>query len=213
MSVTPSTLSAIQQAGQSIDIARQSLVAAVNEHAQQVMAAVAEQPFSVDNDKLFANWKTLSRLAQEVNAIEEQFKTIYQTAADLVQPETAVLMALPHSVRHKASGRSSSGDTNSSSVEDVAFKPRGAKRGPKPGMVRAERQGATSIGGLSANDTKVLDYLKGILNRKSWTRLTQAGMASGAGIPLGSIGLALRRLIGFNQIVEGNKGRYKLARG
>ena len=83
MSVTPSTLSAIQQAGQSIDMARHALVGAVNEHAQRVMAAIAEQPYSVDNDQLFASWKTLSRLAQEVSAIEEQFKTIYQTAADL----------------------------------------------------------------------------------------------------------------------------------
>ena len=59
MSVTASTLSAIQQAWQSIDVARQSLVAAVNEQAQRVMLAVAEQPFSVGNDKLFASWKTL----------------------------------------------------------------------------------------------------------------------------------------------------------
>ena len=44
MSVTPSTLSAIQQAGQSIDMARHALVGAVNEHAQRVMAAIAEQP-------------------------------------------------------------------------------------------------------------------------------------------------------------------------
>jgi hypothetical protein len=211
MSVTPSTLSAIQQAGQSIDLARQSLVTAVNEHAQRVMAAVAEQPFSVDNDQLFSSWKTLSRLAQEVTAIEEQFKAIYQTAADLVQPETAVLMALPHSARYKAPGRSSTGDAGSATVEDVTFKPRGAKRGPKPGAARS-RQGAANVGGLSPNDVKTLDYLKSVLNRKSWTRLTQASMASGAGLPLGSIGLALRRLITSKQVIEGQKGRYKLAR-
>jgi hypothetical protein len=144
-------------------------------------------------------------LAQEVNAIEEQFKAIYQTAAELVQPETAVLMALPHSARNKAPGRNSSSDADASSVEDVQVKPRAAKRGRKPGTVR----GASK---LSVNDIKVLDFLKGVLNRKSWTQLTQAGMASGADIPLGSIGLALRRLIGLNQVIEGEKGRYKLAR-
>ena len=212
MSVTPSTLSAIQQAGQSIDVARQSIVTAVNEHAQQVMAAVADQPFNVDNDNLFSNWKTLSRLAQEVNAIEEQFKVIYQTAADLVQPETAILMALPHSARHKIPVRSDTSDADDSTIEDVAVKPRAVKRGPKRGAVRTARHAAANSAGLSANDAKVLDYLKKVLNRRSWTRLTQAGMASGADIPLGSIGLALRRLIGFNHVIEGRKGRYRLAR-
>ena len=120
MSVTPSTLATIQQAGQSIDVARQSLVAAVNEHAQQVMAAVSEQPFSVDNDKLFATWKTLSRMAQEVNAIEEQFKALYQSAAALVQPETAVLMSLSHSPRHKVSARSL--DADNAIAQDVQIK-------------------------------------------------------------------------------------------
>jgi hypothetical protein len=212
MSVTPSTLSSIQQAGQAIDIARLAIIAAVTEHAQRVMVAVAEQPSSGDNDKLFSSWKTLSRLAQEVNVIEEEFKVIYQTAADLAQPETSVLMALPHSAQHKTPARDSADTASNSTVEDVQFKPGAAKRGPKPGAVRVTRKAASNVGGLSTNDSKVLDFLATQLNRKSWTRLTQAGIPDGAGIPIGSIGLALRRLIGFNQIVEGVKGRYKLVR-
>ena len=205
MSVTPSTLAAIQQAGQSIDVARQSLVAAVNEHAQRVMAAVAEQPFNVDNDKAFASWKALSRMAQEVNAIEEQFKTLYQTAAELVQPETAVLMALPHRTRHKDSARSIAADN--SGAQDVQIKPRATKKASP----RSGRKPGTKAKGLSANDTQVLTYLQTVLDRRSWTRLTQAGMAAGSAIPLGSIGLALRRLTGMGRVLEGTKGRYKLA--
>ncbi len=207
MSVTPSTLATIQQAGQSIDVARQSLVAAVNEHAQQVMAAVSEQPFSVDNDKLFATWKTLSRMAQEVNAIEEQFKALYQSAAALVQPETAVLMSLSHSPRHKVSARSL--DADNAIAQDVQIKQRALKKESRRAAPPASRKPGAKT--LSANDTQVLSYLQTVLDRRSWTRLTQAGMAAGAGIPLGSIGLALRRLISMGRVLEGAKGRYKLA--
>ena len=218
MSVTPSTLSAIQQAGQAIDLARQSLSEAVKAHAQQVMAAVADQPFSVDNDKLFANWKTLARLAQEVHSIEEQFKTLYQTASGLAAPETPVLKALPQSGRHKTTGQAETYTLDTANAEDIQIKPAtakkvrrraGARAGRKP-AVRATAAAAPS-GSLSANDTKALDYLKTVLNRQRWTRVTQSDMAHGAGIPKGSIGLALRRLIAAARVLEGAKGSYKLA--
>lgn len=96
MSVTPDTLSFIQQAGQSIDAARQALVEAVAQQGKVVASAVVEQPFGAVNDKLFAQWKTLARLAQEVQSIEDQFKAIYETAVGLKACDIQVLVALPH---------------------------------------------------------------------------------------------------------------------
>jgi hypothetical protein len=106
MSVTQETLSAIQQAGQSIHEARQALSEAVTQQGQLVASAVVEQPFGAGNDKLFAQWKTLARLAQEVQSIEEQFKTIYETAAGLKVRDIQVLVALPHVPRQKGLARS-----------------------------------------------------------------------------------------------------------
>jgi len=217
MAVTQATLAAIQQAGQSIDAARVALAEAVAGHAQRVMAAVAEQPFSVDNDKLFAHWKTTARLAQEVQAIEAQFKTLYETALGLAVPETPVLTALaPATSSRRAAGRSTYG-LDTSSAEDVEV-----KSGPKPATRKVKRaRGAAAPArkpasgaspdaiALSANDAKLLDFLKTALNRRSWQRMPQSAMAQGAGLPLGSVGLALRRLLAGGHVIEGEKGRYK----
>ncbi len=216
MSVSNATLSAIQLAGQSMDAARQALADAVTEQAQRVMAAVAEQPFSVDNDKLFAQWKTMARLAQEVQAIEAQFKTLYETALGLAVPETPVLAALPSAAARKAPRRTVY-EVDTSAAEDVEVKkPRAKPKNPAP--VRAAgaalpKSAAGAVPGahrLSANDAKLLESLKAVLQRRSWRRVTQSGMAEGAGLPRGSVGLALRRLIAGGYVVEGEKGRYKL---
>lgn len=211
MSVTASTLASIQHAGQSLDGARQALVSAVNEQAQQVMAAVTKQPFSVDSDRLFSSWKTVARLAQEVDAMEEQFKAVYQTAVGLVESETAVLSALPRIARHATSGAHGVYADLDAGAEDAQIKPdsRKARRvrvGKAP--ARAPLQKARA---LSANDSKLLNHLKTVLQRKTWTRVTQASMAEGASMPGGSVGLALRRLLAAKCVVEGDRGHYKLA--
>ncbi len=211
MSVTAATLSAIQQAGQAIDVARQSLAEAVQEHAQRVMMAVADQPFSVGNDKLFSQWKTVARLAQEVQAIEEQFKALYQTASDMAEPEAQVLKALPHAARTRATGPQGTYAMDTSAAEDVQVKPAPAAKGPrsaKAGKAARRQSAPRSRGG---NDAKVLNFLKTTLNRKSWKRLTQSEMADGAGIPNGSIAVSVRRLTDSGTLREGEKGFYKLA--
>lgn len=64
---------------------------------------------------------------------------------------------------------------------------------------------------LTSNDEKVLTHLRQVLDRRSWKTLTQAAIAQGAGIPLGSVSLALRRVIAAGGIREGQKGSYRLA--
>ena len=211
MSVTKSTLSAIQQAGQAINEARQSLAEATKDHAQQVMAAVASQPFSVENDKLYVRWKTIARLAQEVHSIEEQFKTIYQTASGLGGARMPVLTALPHHPSHTTASHQSTFVVDTLAAEDVHVKSSSTPKAPRRTKARKAKRTASPARSLSGNDTKVLNYLSATLNRKSWISVTQGSMADGAGIPRGSIGVALLRLIQAGQVIEGQKGKYKLA--
>ena len=63
---------------------------------------------------------------------------------------------------------------------------------------------------MSANDEKVLAHLKQVLDRRSWKTFTHAAVAQGAGIPLGSVGLAIRRVIAAGAVREGQKGSYRL---
>ncbi len=210
MSITDSTLSAIQQAGQSIDAARLALASAVQEQGLRVMAAVAGQPFSGENDKLFARWKTVSRLAQEVSAIEEQFKAIHQSTIGLVEEQITLLVAMPSLTRGKNGASVSRYDAPQSTAEDVPLK---AGTGVQPGSSaprRPLRKASHRERGLSVNDSLLLAYLTTGLNRKRWTRMTQDTMAEGAALARGSVGASLRRLLSASRVVEGEKGCYKL---
>ena len=64
---------------------------------------------------------------------------------------------------------------------------------------------------LSSNDEKVLAHLQKVLDRRSWVTLTQGTIAQGAGIPLGSVGLAMRRLVVAEAVRERGQGSYRLA--
>ena len=207
MSVTPDTLSFIQQAGQSIEAARQALVEAVAQQGQVVASAVVEQPFGAVNDKLFAQWKTLARLAQEVHSIEDQFKMIYETATSLKARDIQVLVALPHVPRQKGPARSQLVDD--AVVKDAAVRTKGVKKAQK--RKNAKHKAAASPQTLAGNHAKVLDFLKTELNRKSWKPLTQATMAKGSGIPAGSVGASLARLKKDGLILTDDKGGYKLS--
>ena len=207
MSVTPDTLSFIQQAGQSIDAARQALVEAVAQQGKVVASAVVEQPFGAVNDKLFAQWKTLARLAQEVQSIEDQFKAMYETAVGLKACDIQVLVALPHVPRQKGPARTHLVDDVA--VEDVVVRSKGVKKAPK--RKNAKVKVGTSPQTLAGNHAKVLDFFRTQLNRKSWKPLTHATMAKGSGIPAGSVGASLARLKKEGLLLADDKGGYKLA--
>ncbi|MEO7160746.1 MAG: hypothetical protein ABJA84_09620 [Polaromonas sp.] len=200
MSLSPSTLSVIQQAGQALYTARQAVSRAVQENAQQMVAMVASQPFSPESDRAYAQLRAVARMAQELKAMEEQLEVLYIAAAEMVQPETPVLAALPG---HERRSRSRSEDAGED-AEEVVVKtaPSGKPKTHEGKSPKPARQ--------SANDEKVLGYLKTVLDRRSWKTLTQAGIASGAGIPLGSVGLALRKLLAAGSLREGSKGAYRL---
>jgi hypothetical protein len=106
MSFSPSTLSAIQQAGQSLHSAGQDVADAVRAQAERMVATVASQPFDPESDDSYAMFRTMARMAHDLQALEEQLKYLYMTAAEMVTPELAVLVALPGpATRRQASHR------------------------------------------------------------------------------------------------------------
>ncbi len=204
MSLSPSTLSAIQHAGQGLHAARQAVSEAVQANVQQLVGMVASQPFSPESDRAYAQLRAVSRLAHELQAMEDQLKTLYLSAAEMMAPETPVLVALPG-----LGGRSRARYAAESheEAEDATVKP-APKRQPR--KAKARQEAAKQPQRLSRNDEKVLQYLKQVLDRRSWKPLTQAAIAQGAGIPPGSAGLALRRALAAGALREGTKGNYRL---
>lgn len=200
MSLSPPTLSVIQQAGQALHIARQAVSRAVQENAEQMVATVASQPFSPESDQAFAKLRTVARLAHELNAMEEQLKVLYASAVEMMKPPTPVLTALAGPARDS---RFLSADAREDAEEAVVKTM--PSRTPKIRQGQREKPHRQS-----RNDAKVLGYLKTVLDRRSWKFLTQADIANGSDIPLGSVGLALRRLAVAGILREGNKGAYRL---
>lgn len=83
MTLSISTLAAIQKAGSAAFAADVKLKNALKDYAERVNAAIANNPYNLGNDALFANWKLVARLSQTLAGIEEELKKIYLVASDL----------------------------------------------------------------------------------------------------------------------------------
>lgn len=221
MTLSTSTLLAIQQAGQGLYAARQAVADEVQSNSLRVVAFLASQPFSTESDKAYKQLRSAARLAHELLAIEDQLKALYASAEEMGTPETSFLVALPS---HVASSKSHPAKSREE-AQDVPVKPAKPVRAAKsikvkPAKAPTESVSETKSGAvtpptaakrLSPNAEKVLGYLKGALDRRSWKAVTHATISENAGIPLGSVGVSLNRLIVNNALRERDKGSYRLA--
>jgi hypothetical protein len=221
MSLSKTTLSAIQQAGQGLHKATLVVAAAVREQAEHMVATVADQPYQAEGEQAFANFKMLARLSQDLLSLEEQLRALYATASELASPEMDVVVALP---RGSARTRAVAGGQKDQ-AEDAIVKPASTRRAkPKTaaGDLAKPKAGAKSKKvtkpakpvkpvTLTSNDNKILDYLKTVLKTDSWTKLTGAAVATGAGMPLGSVGISLKKVVLAGAVKKTGKGSYQLA--
>lgn len=211
MSLSKTALSSIQQAGQSLHSATVVVATTVREQAEHMVNTVASQPFQAEGELAFSNFKTLARLSQDLQTLEEQLRALYVTASELTRPEIDVVPAL-----RKPRGRTSAAPN--ALAEDAVIKPaKAAKAGKaskgskakaaKPGKAAKSSKPVT----LTANDSKVLDYLKTVLKTDEWSLLTGASVAKGADLPLGSVGISLKKVVLVGAVKKNGRNRYQLA--
>ena len=92
MSLSSSTLVAIQKAGAAVFTADEMLKLAAKNLADRVNASMTTNPDNLDNDALIESWKTVARLSQAMAGIEAEIKRVFQSASELtsvVQPSVA----------------------------------------------------------------------------------------------------------------------------
>jgi len=221
MSLSKTTLSEIQQAGQALHQATVVVAGAVREQAEHMVSTVASQPFEAEGEQAFANFKMLARLSQDLQSLEEKLRSLYSTASELASPEMDVVNALahataPHPAAHAkeaaedaivkpASNRKPRNNTKAAPTTKAAK----ATQPPAAPASRKTRKPAAAAA-LTANDTKLLKFLQTALNKNTWTAVTGGTMARGAGLPLGSVGLSLKKVIASGAIKVGARGSYKL---
>jgi len=196
MSFSPSTLKTIQQAGQCLYEAHKAVSADVETNGARVMTFMVTQPFNPENDEAYKQLRSLARIAHELQTMEAQLKALFASAVEAQTPDMPVLIALPNH------GGQSKPRSSKDHAEEAAIKPVATKK-PKTAKAKQRRQ--------SPNETKVKDYLASVLDRRSWTAVTHASIAASAGIPKGSIGASVRKLIDGGWLKVDAKGSYRLA--
>ncbi len=96
--------------------------------------------------------------------------------------------------------------TSPAPAEPTVSKKARSKSQPKAAPTAAGAQGA----GLSSNESKVLAFAKTRLSKTKPAALTGKDVGTGAGIPAGSVSLALKQLVAKGKLVTGGDGMYKL---
>lgn len=95
MSLSSSTLAAIQKVGAAAFVADEKLKQAAQNYAERVSAAIAGNPYHLGNDALIENWKTVARLSQTISGIEAEIKKVFQVAAELTGEDQPSVVSAP----------------------------------------------------------------------------------------------------------------------
>lgn len=95
MSLSSSTLAAIQKAGAAVFTADEKLKQAAKNYADRVHSAIAANPYHLGNDALIENWKTVARLSQTLAGIEAEIKKVFQVAAQLTGEDQPTVVSAP----------------------------------------------------------------------------------------------------------------------
>lgn len=167
---------------------------AVRQQAEHMVATVVTSPpFQGDGDRAFSHFKIFARLSQDLQTLEEKLQDVYATASELTDLEIDNVVTLPKLRVHI--------DTI---AEDAVVKPARAPR-------KRARKGLAKPVKLSLNDHKVLEFLKTILKSDQTMRITNAEIATGSGLPLGSVGISLKRVIAFGAVKKRGRSSYLLS--
>jgi hypothetical protein len=194
MSLSQKNLSSIQKAGQAAHDAAEAILVTVRTQAESMVASMASQPFSAESEQAIVRFKTLSRLSQGLVAMEAQLQELYAVASDLANPATDVIVVKQIKQRK---------NSNALAV-DVVEKPAKAIK------VAKAKKGGRKAATLTANDSTLLQYLQGVLKAGEWTAQTGSIMAAGSGLPLGSVGLSLKKILASGAVKAGERGMYQL---
>jgi hypothetical protein len=194
MSLSQKNLSSIQKAGQAVHEASVAIAATVRSQAESMVSSVANQPFGAESEQAISRFKALARLSQGLTAVEKELQGLYSIATELASPASDVI-TLPAVAKHEA--------TNAAAVDVVA----------KPFKAKAAKKAGRKASSLTANDSKLLTYLSGALKGGDSQAITGSKMSVSAALPLGSVGVSLKKLIASGAIKQVGRGTYALGTG
>ncbi len=234
MSLSKTTLDAIQKAGAAVFEADTELKLAVKVYAERVHAAVGSNPYHLGNDALFENWKLVARLSQTMTGMEEELRKVYQVASELnddASSTVTTLTALPAPTPSSPAEVLDRMDHKAAlAATDVKIKKKAKSFAAKPARKNTAPKKRAKAAGLPlanaaqtnlkpvvssplpSNAVTLLKHLGAVLNAKDFTKFNQTKVSRTSGIPLGSMNASLKRLLADGHLLPGPAGQYKLAR-
>ncbi len=230
MSISTAALDALQSAGAAAFAAQMELQKSADVISEQIQASLKTNAFDVGNDALFEDWKKLARLAQTVTHIEAELRKVYAVAQSTTGAQK-VRGALPagNLVRQIPSSLPlemvSSVDATDAHVKEPKIKtPQKYTKSTKTGKalkagvaqkagkpIKAKPRGARKVRPLVGNTAKLLEYLRKKLEGSDFTKVNRTLLATEVGLPKGSIGASVSKLLEHGHIVQDSEGRLKLA--
>ncbi|MBV5292863.1 MAG: hypothetical protein JZU58_10990 [Curvibacter lanceolatus] len=208
MAIASQTLSQLQAAGSAVNAAGLALQQELQAHSHALMEQMAMQPFGPEVDGAYQQMRQVARLVHEMNSLEQQLKAIYLDAAQKVQAEVPVLPALP-SVTRRRRVQDASVVSSPELIEDAKVVSKGeGKRKPSKRPATVKPSAVVDKPKL-ANSELLLKALKKIL-RKQAKAVGHVEMAKVSGLPRGSIGASIKKLVETNKLVVESNGFFKL---
>jgi len=186
MTLPANILSSIQKVGAAAYEANTDLKQYLNVYSTKVSASIVDGPDSPASETLLKNLRSIARLAQSLEKIEDDLRAVFESASKIAAPD------------EMASTKSKSAPRKSKKVKIEQL-----KSVAKSGRVRSPSK-------LKGNGAKLLEHLQLLLNANDFVTVKQTDIASALGIPKGSIGASFKRLIDSKLIEAAADGGLKL---
>lgn len=186
MTLPTNIVSSIQRVGAAAYEANTNLKQYLSEYSTKVSASIVDGPDSPASETLLSNLRSIARLAQSLEKIEEDLRAIFESASKIAAPDEV------ESTKSKSVPRKSK-KVKIKQLKSVA----------KSTYVRSPSK-------LKGNGAKLLDHLQLLLNESDFVNVKQTDVASALGIPKGSIGASFKRLIDSKLIEAATDGGLKL---
>lgn len=208
MAIASQTLSQLQAAGSAVNAATLALQQELQAHSQALMEQMALQPFGPEADGAYQQMRQVARLAHELNSLEQQLKAIYLEAAQKGQTEVPVLPALASAHRQRRIARTAdvSGGVQIEDAKVVDVQP----PSPKLRQRNSKPTGVAASGTAKLTNTDRLHAVFRKLLGKKAKAVGHAELSALSGLPRGSIGASIKKLIETRKLAVDTDGVYRL---
>ena len=227
MTISSSTIAAIQKLGAQAFAAKEKLVASTNDYAEKVNAAMKKNPHDPAIAGLQAAWQAVAQISKSLENIEGELAKAHAAASRLVTSDplaaiqvgaqaikevTADAIAKVKGTRTAAKEAKPSGKTvlkakvKTADAVSAAVPVEKAKKKVVAKKTRAKpaKPVSTPIK-EGSNPDKLFKQLETLLNANDFVEVNQSEVAKAAGIPTGSMTAAFKKLTDTGRIVAGEK--------